>query len=92
MIDDHDVQKFMTWSLIADQTNYDGGQSADQQKFEKEFQQYQDQLDKKKEEYHKEHPDAKKEKTRKIGLKKSKFGNFVKFSKDNQNFEALFKH
>jgi len=50
-VDDHDVQKFMTWSLVSDQTDYLGdSHTAEQQKYEKEFQQYQEQLDKKKEE------------------------------------------
>jgi len=63
LADDHDVQKFMTWSVLADQSGYvpEIG-TADQQKFEQEFQQYQQQLDKKKEDYIKEHPEAKKEK------------------------------
>ncbi|XP_021951686.1 protein ERGIC-53 [Folsomia candida] len=61
LADDHDVQKFMTWSLLLDSATY-GDVTAEQQKFDQEFKQYQDQLDKKKEEYHKEHPDAKKEK------------------------------
>jgi uncharacterized membrane-anchored protein YhcB (DUF1043 family) len=42
----------MTWSLITDQTEYtESGGNAEQQKYEQEFKQYQEQLDKKKEEY-----------------------------------------
>lgn len=50
MLDDHDVQKFMTWSLLLDSATY-GDVTAEQQKFDQEFKQYQDQLDKKKEEW-----------------------------------------
>lgn len=49
LADDHDVQKFMTWSL-GDSHGVADPHNAEQQKFEQEFQQYQDQLDKKKEE------------------------------------------
>lgn len=53
LADDHDVQKFMTWSLLPTLDGMVPGQqvpSVDQQKFDQEFQNYQQQLDKKKEE------------------------------------------
>ncbi|CAG7838364.1 unnamed protein product [Allacma fusca] len=65
LADDHDVQKFMTWSLTADQpgiTSDSGITNSEQQKFEKEFQNYQQELQKKKDDYLKEHPEAQKEK------------------------------
>jgi len=66
LADDHDVHKFMTWSLLSQEgagdLTQDNIPNADQQKFDQEFQNYQQQLDQKKEAYIKEHPDAKKEK------------------------------
>lgn len=54
LADDHDVQKFMTWSLTTFNEGY-GQQgspitSEEQLKFEKEFESYQKQADRKKEE------------------------------------------
>jgi len=53
-IDDHDVQKFMTWSMLSQPDGFQppGVQipNEEQQKFEKEFENYQHQLDKQKEE------------------------------------------
>lgn len=50
--DDHDVQKFLTFSLHEDQSSgqVTDTQQAEQQKFDQEFQRYQEDLDKKKEE------------------------------------------
>ena len=54
ILDDHDVQKFLTWSLSTEQpTGSTGGQGIpdqEQQKFEKEFENYQQELQKKKDE------------------------------------------
>jgi mannose-binding lectin 1 len=53
LADDHDVQKFMTWSITAQDSGFAQPNqipNADQQKFEQEFQNYQTQLDEKKKE------------------------------------------
>ena len=53
LADDHDVQKLMTWSLIPHQEGLSPQvqtPSPDQQKFDQEFQNYQKQLEQKKEE------------------------------------------
>jgi len=66
LADDHDVQKFLTSSLTAEQPAGGVGDagipSQEQQKFDKEFEGYQQELQKKKDEYIKEHPEAQKEK------------------------------
>jgi len=50
-LDDHDVQKLLTWSLVDTLGQVPDSATADQLKFEAEFKQYQSELDHKKQEW-----------------------------------------
>jgi len=64
LADDHDVLKLITHSLRSPEMALvpEGVDTADAQKFEQEFKEYQDKLKKQKEDWAKEHPDQVKEK------------------------------
>ncbi|XP_013776768.1 protein ERGIC-53-like [Limulus polyphemus] len=64
LADDHDVLKFMTYSLHPPGTEPtpSGIADAEKEKFSKEYEQYKEKLDKQKEEFRKQHPDEAKKK------------------------------
>ena len=59
LADDHDVLKLITHSLRSPEMALvpEGVDTADAQKFEQEFKEYQDKLKKQKDDWAKEHPD-----------------------------------